>query len=312
MAADAPAIVIRGLSKRFPGVDALDSIDLEIRSAEVHALVGQNGAGKSTLINILSGALAPSDGQILLRGRPARFGTPLDAITEGIAAITQEISLVPTLGAAENILLGRLPTRGGGRVDWDAVYSRGHDILSRLGFDIDPRVPVARLTIAQQQGVEIARALSRQAAIVIMDEPTSALDVVAQRSLMLEVKELQRKIGFAVIFVTHDMSLVSHFSDRLAVMYAGQIVEIGPTQTLFDAPKHPYTQGLMQSFPSIRGPKVVLTGIHGFPPDLRHPPDGCRFHPRCPKVMPRCRTVDPPVFEQGPDRVRCLLYDDGG
>ena len=193
MPADAPAIEIRGLSKRFPGVDALDGIDLEIRSAEVHALVGQNGAGKSTLIKILSGALAPSDGQILLRGRPARFGTPLDAITEGIAAITQEISLVPTLGAAENILLGRLPTRGGGRIDWSAVHSRGHEILSRLGFDIDLRVAVARLTIAQQQGVEIARALSRQAAIVIMDEPTSALAAREVERLLQTDRETSRE-----------------------------------------------------------------------------------------------------------------------
>jgi ribose transport system ATP-binding protein len=223
MAADAPAIVIRGLSKRFPGVDALDSIDLEIRSAEVHALVGQNGAGKSTLIKILSGALAPSDGQILLRGRPVRFGTPLDAITEGIAAITQEISLVPTLGAAENILLGRLPTRGGGRVNWSAVYSRGHDILSRLGFDIDPRVPVARLTIAQQQGVEIARALSRQAAIVIMDEPTSALAAREVERLLQTIVRL-REHGAAIIYVSHRMDEVFRIADRISVLREGRLV----------------------------------------------------------------------------------------
>src|SRR5205823_12935075 len=98
-----------------------------------------------------------------------------------------------------------------------------------------------------------------------------ALDVVAQRSLMLQIKELQRKIGFAAIFVTHDMSLVSHFSDRLAVMYAGQIVELGPTREVFDDPKHPYTRALMQSFPSIRGPRQLLQGIPGAPPDLGHP-----------------------------------------
>jgi peptide/nickel transport system ATP-binding protein len=147
--------------------------------------------------------------------------------------------------------------------------------------------------------------------LIIMDEPTSALDVVAQRSMMLEIKELQRRFGFAVIFVTHDMSLVSHFSDRLAVMYAGQVIEIGPTRQLFDEPKHPYTRGLMQSFPSIRGPKLQLTGIRGAPPDLGNPPAGCRFHPRCPEVMAKCRITDPPVFELGADRVRCLLYADG-
>jgi ABC-type sugar transport system ATPase subunit len=117
MPANAPAIATRGLSKRFPGVDALEGINLDVRAAEVHALVGQNGAGKSTLIKILSGALAPTEGQILLRERLARFDTPLAAIRAGIATITQEISLVPTLSAGENILLGRLPTRRGGRVD---------------------------------------------------------------------------------------------------------------------------------------------------------------------------------------------------
>jgi ABC-type sugar transport system ATPase subunit len=223
MPADAPAIATRGLSKRFPGVHALDNIDLEIRPAEVHALVGQNGAGKSTLINILSGALAPSDGQIFLQGRPARFGTPLDAISEGIAAITQEISLVPTLSAGENILLGRLPSRGAGRVDWGAVHRQGREILSRLGFDIDPRALVGRLTIAQQQGVEIARALSREAAIVIMDEPTSALAVREVERLLQTIVRL-RENGTSIIYVSHRMDEVFRISDRISVLREGRLV----------------------------------------------------------------------------------------
>ena len=223
MPADAPAIATRGLSKRFPGVDALDGINLEIGAAEVHALVGQNGAGKSTLIKILSGAVAPSDGQIFLRGRPARFGTPLDAITEGIATITQEISLVPTLSAGENILLGRLPTRRGGRVDWSAVHGQGGEILSRLGFDIDPRAPVARLTIAQQQGVEIARALSREAAIVIMDEPTSALAAREVERLLQTIVRL-RENGTSIIYVSHRMDEVFRISDRISVLREGHLV----------------------------------------------------------------------------------------
>ena len=145
-----------------------------------------------------------------------------------------------------------------------------------------------------------------------MDEPTSALDVVAQRSLMVQVKELQRRLGFAVIFVTHDMSLVGHFSDRLAVMYAGKIVEIGPTRRVFDAPQHPYTRGLLNSFPSIHGPKTRLTGIPGAPPSLIDPPSGCRFRPRCPSVMPRCAEVEPDLYPVDSDRVRCLLYEPAG
>jgi peptide/nickel transport system ATP-binding protein len=141
-----------------------------------------------------------------------------------------------------------------------------------------------------------------------MDEPTSALDVVAQRSLMKQIRELQERLGFAVVFVTHDMSLVSHFSDRLVVMYAGQIVEIGPTRRSFDAALHPYTQGLLDAFPSIYGPKRELLGIPGSPPDLARPPAGCRFAPRCPHRAERCE-LPPPVVEVEGTAVRCVLYD---
>jgi peptide/nickel transport system ATP-binding protein len=144
---------------------------------------------------------------------------------------------------------------------------------------------------------------------VIMDEPTSALDVVAQRSLMVQIKELQQEFGFAVIFVTHDMSLVSHFSDRLMVMYAGQVAELGPTRQLFDMPAHPYSVGLLDAFPSIRGPRRELRGIPGSPPNLARPPQGCRFAPRCPKVMDRCETEPPVLYALEGRDVRCFLYD---
>jgi peptide/nickel transport system ATP-binding protein len=134
----------------------------------------------------------------------------------------------------------------------------------------------------------IAMAMLFTPDLVIMDEPTSALDVVAQRSLMVQIKELQLAFGFAVIFVTHDMSLISHFSDRLMVMYAGQVDELGATKTIFDRPLHPYTQGLLEAFPSIRGPRVPLKGIPGNPPDLSRVPPGCRFQPRCPYAVDRC------------------------
>jgi peptide/nickel transport system ATP-binding protein len=147
--------------------------------------------------------------------------------------------------------------------------------------------------------------------LVIMDEPTSALDVVAQRSLMVQIKELQQQFGFAVLFVTHDMSLVSHFSDRLMVMYAGQVAELGATRKVFDSPLHPYSAGLLEAFPSIRGPKVRLTGIPGSPPDLSLTYDGCRFAPRCPKVMERCATTPPDLYVVDGRQVRCLLHEPG-
>jgi peptide/nickel transport system ATP-binding protein len=154
----------------------------------------------------------------------------------------------------------------------------------------------------------IAMALLLEPDLVIMDEPTSALDVVAQRALMLQIKELQQRLGFAVLFVTHDMSLVSHFSDVLVVMYAAQVVEVGPTRTVFDDPAHPYTRGLLDAFPSIRGPRRPLLGIPGRPPELQQPPTGCRFHPRCPEVMPHCSTTEPQLFRVGDALARCLLH----
>jgi peptide/nickel transport system ATP-binding protein len=141
-----------------------------------------------------------------------------------------------------------------------------------------------------------------------MDEPTSALDVVAQRSLMVQIKELQKQLGFAVIFVTHDMSLVSHFSDKLVVMYAGQVVEFGDTRAVFDHPEHPYSAGLLDAFPSIRGPKVPLTGIPGSPPNLADPPPGCRFQPRCPKAFEDCPKIAPELYQVGAVQARCLLH----
>jgi peptide/nickel transport system ATP-binding protein len=158
-----------------------------------------------------------------------------------------------------------------------------------------------------RQRAMIAMALLFTPDLVIMDEPTSALDVVAQRSLMVQIKDLQQRLGFAVVFVTHDMSLVSHFSDQLLVMYAGQVVEAGPTRTVFDSPTHPYSRGLLDAFPSIRGPRVELTGIPGSPPDLGHLPTGCRFHPRCPFEMGECSSREPALYQVGTVQSRCLL-----
>jgi peptide/nickel transport system ATP-binding protein len=191
------------------------------------------------------------------------------------------------------------------------VRDRCDEVMRLVGIDPEHlRSYPHQLSGGMRQRAMIAMALVFRPALVIMDEPTSALDVVAQRSLMLQIKDLQRRIGFAAVFVTHDMSLVSHFSDRLAVMYAGQVVEIGATRAVFEDPKHPYTKGLMQSFPSISGPREELVGIAGSPPDLRRPPAGCRFHPRCPSVMPRCHTEAPPFYERPRDLVRCHLYAD--
>ena len=165
-----------------------------------------------------------------------------------------------------------------------------------------------QLSGGMRQRAMIAMALLYTPQLVIMDEPTSALDVVAQRSLMSKIKDLQQTLGFAVIFVTHDMSVVSRYSDKVMVMYAGQIAEAATTETIFERPLHPYTRGLMTAFPSVTGPRRELVGIPGSPPDLARPPSGCRFNPRCPEVMPECLIHEPELYRVGDDSVRCLLY----
>ena len=196
-----------------------------------------------------------------------------------------------------------------GDIAAEEVRNRSAEALSLVGIDsAHLKSYPHQLSGGMRQRAMIAMALLYTPQLVIMDEPTSALDVVAQRSLMSKIKDLQRTLGFAVIFVTHDMSVVGRYSDRVMVMYAGQVAEAATTEAIFERPLHPYTRGLMSAFPSISGPRRELTGIPGSPPDLARPPSGCRFHPRCPEVMAQCLTRDPELYRVAGAEVRCLLY----
>jgi peptide/nickel transport system ATP-binding protein len=167
-----------------------------------------------------------------------------------------------------------------------------------------------QLSGGMRQRAVIAIALALQPPLMIMDEPTTALDVVVQREILAKITELREKFGFSIIFITHDMSLLVEISDRIAIMYAGQIVEMAHARELFETPLHPYTEGLMGSFPSLTGPRKTLEGIPGSPPDLISPPSGCRFHPRCPKRMLICDKAAPILGEEMPEhRVRCHLHE---
>jgi peptide/nickel transport system ATP-binding protein len=191
----------------------------------------------------------------------------------------------------------------------DGIRTRSAEVLHLVGIDAAHLESYPhQLSGGMRQRAMIAMALLFTPQLVIMDEPTSALDVVAQRSLMTQIKELQQQFGFAVIFVTHDMSVVANYSDRVMVMYAGQVAELGTTGSIFERPLHPYSKGLLEAFPSVRGPRRPLIGIPGSPPDLGHPPSGCRFHPRCSEVMPQCLTTDPDLYAVGDTQVRCLLF----
>jgi peptide/nickel transport system ATP-binding protein len=196
-----------------------------------------------------------------------------------------------------------------GTLSAEQIRQRSQDVLGLVGIDAAHLESYPhQLSGGMRQRAMIAMALLFTPQLVIMDEPTSALDVVAQRSLMSKIKELQRRLGFAVIFVTHDMSVVSRYSDRVLVMYAGKIAEAARTEAIFARPLHPYTRGLMNAFPSVSGARRELVGIPGAPPDLVRPPSGCRFHPRCPEVMPECVSREPGPYKVGDTEVRCLLY----
>jgi peptide/nickel transport system ATP-binding protein len=166
-----------------------------------------------------------------------------------------------------------------------------------------------------RQRVMIAMALVLDPEVVIMDEPTTALDVVTQREILNELMQLKDRLGFAVVFITHDLSLLIELADTIAIMYAGRILEQGPARELFRAPRHPYTLGLLNSFPALHGERVRMEGIPGSPPSLTALPTGCSFHPRCPFVLDRCREEFPPAAELPGDAAgrlaACWLHGDG-
>src|SRR5947199_2937388 len=179
------------------------------------------------------------------------------------------------------------------RLDRRRALTRAGELLDLVGIDRN-RVQAYphQLSGGMRQRVVIAMALALNPELIVMDEPTTALDVVVQREILQQVEALKRDFGFAVLFITHDLSLLLEFADRIAIMYAGELVETAPAERLGAAPQHPYTQGLLESFPPLTGPLLRLTGIPGSPPDLRDPPSGCRFHPRC----PHCRREDATLY----------------
>jgi peptide/nickel transport system ATP-binding protein len=297
-------------------VRAVDRASLEVARGEFLGIVGESGCGKSTLLfaiaRLLSHPAEIAGGTVLFKGtdmvslgekelRHLRWRDYSVVMQSAMNALNP----VMTIGAQL-----RDAIQAHERMSGQQIRDRSAEVMRLVGIDAAHLNSYPhQLSGGMRQRAMIAMALVFTPDLVIMDEPTSALDVVAQRSLMLQIKQLQKRIGFAAVFVTHDMSLVSHFSDRLAVMYAGQVVEIGDTRALFADPKHPYTKGLMSSFPSITGPLRPLVGIPGSPPDLARPPAGCRFHPRCPQVMERCRTQEPDFYAREADLVRCFLFD---
>ena len=309
---------VRGLTVEY-GTDAgsvvaVDDVDLDVGPGEFLGVVGESGCGKSTLLFAIARLLSPP--AAITAGTVDFRGDNLVTMSEKELNVLRWRDLSVVMQSAMNALN---PVKSIGAQFRDTLVAHGKpkneiddrsvEVLKLVGIDpIHLRSYPHQLSGGMRQRAMIAMALLFAPELVIMDEPTSALDVVAQRSLMVQIKQLQQQLGFAVLFVTHDMSLVSHFSDRLVVMYAGQVVEFGPTRSVFDEPAHPYSRGLLDAFPSIRGPRVQLTGIPGRPPELRNPPSGCRFHPRCPVEMGHCQAIAPDLYPAGLSHARCLKH----
>jgi oligopeptide/dipeptide ABC transporter ATP-binding protein len=322
--ADAPPssgrlLEVRHLSVAY-GTDsgpvvAVDNVDLDLDSGEFLAIVGESGCGKSTLIFAISSLLSPpagvTAGSVSFRGR--EMAQMSDKQLRHIRWRDFSVVMQSAMNALNPVMtVGqqlRDACRAHSAMSNEEIAERSAEMLRLVSID-----PVHlgsyphQLSGGMRQRAMIAMSLLFTPELVIMDEPTSALDVVGQRSLMRQVKELQDRLGFAVIFVTHDISLVRHFSDRLLVMYAGQVAEFGTTSTVFETPRHPYARALLEAYPSIRGEKVPLTGVAGSPPNLLSPPPGCRFEPRCADAMPACAVIEPPIYRVGRSDVRCLLY----
>jgi peptide/nickel transport system ATP-binding protein len=303
---------IRGLCVDYgQGPDAVHAVteaDLVLHRGEVLGLAGESGSGKSTLVMAATRLLrAPG----VITGGEVRF-YPADGLAVDLLAADYEslrvlrwsqISLV--LQSAMNALNPVMTIRTqltdalgahSPRMSRRDRQRRAVELLEMVGISSDRlNSHPHELSGGMRQRVMIAMALALKPEVVIMDEPTTALDVVTQREILEELKDLRDQFGFAVVFITHDLSLLIEIADSIAVMYAGRLVEQAPAGALFHAPRHPYTLGLLSSFPPLHGPRAPMTGIPGSPPDLRMLPSGCVFRPRCRFAFDRCAEEAPPL-----------------
>ncbi|MBX5152620.1 sugar ABC transporter ATP-binding protein [Rhizobium lentis] len=225
------ALALAGITKSFPGVRALKGVSFSLQPGEIRALVGENGAGKSTLMKILSGAYSADEGRIELFGEEVLDPTPAGMIARGVAVIYQELAQAPHLTVAENVLMGRLP-RKGALVDWGEAKRRTVEVVDRLGFDVDPTARIGTLSVAKRQMVEIAKALARNAKIIVLDEPSAVLAQAEIDQLFRVVRQLARESGVAFVYISHRLREVFELSETVTVLRDGSVVYNGPSDGL--------------------------------------------------------------------------------
>ena len=225
----APVLELRGITKRFPGIVANDRVDFDLLPAEVHALLGENGAGKSTLMNVLYGLYHPDEGEIHVKGRRIRLGSPKEAIEAGIGMVHQHFMLIPVMSVAENVVLASEPTHGSVFLDYAEAARRVEELSSRFGLAVDPRARVESIGVGQQQRVEILKALYRGADILILDEPTAVLTPQEADELFAVVRGLTEQ-GKSVIFISHKLHEVLEIADRISVLRRGKLVDTRPRE----------------------------------------------------------------------------------
>jgi peptide/nickel transport system ATP-binding protein len=326
---EATLLELRGLTVEYGvgpnAVRAVDAIDLTIRQGEIVGLAGESGCGKTTVANAVMQILRPpgriAGGGVLFRGDDL-VGKRAEDLRRyrwrNVSMVFQSAmnALNPVMRVGAQFVDAMQAHE---RIDRRRALSRAGELLDLVGIDrLRVNAYPHELSGGMRQRVIIAMALALNPELIVMDEPTTALDVVVQREILQQVEALKRDFGFAVLFITHDVSLLLEFADRIAIMYAGEIVETAPAERLGTNPRHPYTQGLLESFPPLSGPLTRLTGIPGSPPDLRDLPTGCRFHPRCPYCVPeqtalRLRQItERPVLREveAGHRVACHLVEE--
>ncbi|WP_417844944.1 ABC transporter ATP-binding protein [Thalassospira sp.] len=304
------ALIRLGLSPTPPVVHAMDGVDLTIHRGEVVGLVGESGCGKSTLGRVVAGIIPPSDGEVIRHGREGMTRRDQASADLAIQMIFQNpmAALNPRM-RIDDIVTEAPKTHGmleGTRAEHADKY------LRMAGFDPEMKFRFPHeFSGGQRQRVNIARALAVRPDFLVCDESVAALDVSIQAQVINLFMDLRKKLGLTYLFVSHDLGVVEHISDRVVIMYLGRIVEEAPTEEIFSRPNHPYTQALLSEIPRIELTKRKFKVIDGELPSPIDPPPGCHFHPRCPFAMEKCRTTVPQKREIAPGHFSaCHLNDD--